>query len=221
MNNVLPTTKGLDYLRLALAQRVDNETQQLRLRNSTSLRLVEVPLADHDISLLCDDSQSRLRPIIPQSLRFAVFQQFHSLSHPGIKTGVKLIGDRFVWTGMRKDIANFIKTCQQCAKSKVLRHNTTPLSPVLPPPTERFTHVYVNLTGPLNESSGYRNLMVIIDRFSRFFIHAIPLVGISSEECVSAFIHNFLVVQRKIFVTEELNSPPPYGMKCVGFWVAK
>ena len=96
LNNVLPITKGLDYLRLALAQRVDNETQQLRLQNSTSLRLVEVSLADHGISLLCDDSQKRLRPIIPQSLRFAFFQQFHSLSHPGIKTVVKLIGDRFV-----------------------------------------------------------------------------------------------------------------------------
>ena len=185
MNNVLPTTKGLGYLRPALAQRVDNETQQLRPQNSTSLRLVEVRLADHGISLLCDDSQSRLRPIIPQSLRFAVFQQFHSLSHLGIKTGVKLIGDRFVWTGMRKDIANFTKTCQQCAESKVLRHNPTPLSPVLPP-TERFTHVYVDLTGPLNQSCGYCYLMVIIDRFSRF-IHAIPLDGISSEECVSAF----------------------------------
>ena len=189
----MPTTKGLDYLRLALAQRDDNETQQLRLQNSTSLCLVEVPLADHGISLLCDDSQSRLRPIIPQSLRFAVFQQFHSLSHPGIKTGVKLIGERFVWTGMRKDIANFTKTCLQCAKSKVLRHNTTPLSPVLPPPTERFTHVYVDLTDPLNESCGYRYLMVIIDRFSRF-IHAIPLVGMSSEECVSAFIHYWVAL---------------------------
>ena len=104
LNNVLPTTKGLDYLRLALAQIVDNETQLLRLQNSTSLRLVEVPLADHGISLLCDDLQSRLRLIIPQSLRFAVFQQFHFLSHPGIKTGVKLIGDRFVWTGMRKTL---------------------------------------------------------------------------------------------------------------------
>ena len=94
---------------------------------------------------------------------------------------------------MRKDIANFTKTCQQCAKSKVLRHNTTPLSPVLPPPTERFTHIYVDLTGPPNESCGYRYLTVIIDRFSRF-IHAIPLVGISSEECVIAFIHNWVAL---------------------------
>ena len=92
---------------------------------------------------------------------------------------------------MRKDIANFTKTCQQRAKSKVLRHNTTPLSPVLPPPTERFTHVYVDLTDPLNESCDYRYLLVITDRFSRF-IHTIPLVGISSQECVSAFIHNWV-----------------------------
>ena len=103
--------------------------------------------SNHGISLLCDDLQSRLPPIIPQSLRFATFQQFHSLSHPGNKTGVKLIGDRFVWTSMRKDIVNFTKTCQQCAKAKVLRHNTTPISSDLPPPTERFTYVYVDLTG--------------------------------------------------------------------------
>ena len=68
---------------------------------------------------------------------------------------------------MRKDIANFAKTCQQCANAKVLQHNTTSLSPVLLPP-KRFTHVYVDLKGPLNESCGYRYLMVIVDRFFRF-----------------------------------------------------
>ena len=94
---------------------------------------------------------------------------------------------------MREDIANFTKTCQQCAKAKVLQHNITPLSPVLTPPTELFTHVYENLTGPLNESCGYHYLMVVIDRFSRF-IHAIPLVGIFSKECVSAFIHNWVAL---------------------------
>ena len=43
----------------------------------------------------------------------------------------------------------------------------------------------------LNESCGFRYLIVIIDRFSQF-IHAIPLVGISTEECVSAFIRNWV-----------------------------
>ena len=72
-----------------------------------------------------------------------------------------------------------------------------------PPPTERFSHVgpICGLTGPVNDSCGYCFLIVIIDYFSRF-IHAIPLVDISSEECVSAFIHNwvaFLGCPEKIF----------------------
>ena len=38
-----------------------------------------------------------------------------------------------------------------------------------------------------------RTRTVIVDRFSRF-IHAIPLVGISATECVSAFIHQWVAL---------------------------
>ena len=67
LNNVLLTTKGLDYyLKLALAQRT-----------------FDFPM--------------------PTVWRFSAVL---FLSYNSIKTGVKLFGNRSVWTAMRKDIAN-------------------------------------------------------------------------------------------------------------------
>ena len=62
---------------------------------------------------------------------------------------------------------------------------------LLPPPQGRFTHVYVDITGPLGMSHGYNYLLVIVDRFSRF-MNAIPRVGISAQECTDAFTRHWV-----------------------------
>ena len=193
INAILPNTPSIDYLTLAREQERDPEVSELRHNNTTSLSLVEVPLADHDVSVLCDDSQGRLRPIAPSSMRLKIFQHIHNWSHPGVTTGNKLVGSRFVWPGMRKDVAQWTRECQACAKTKINRHNVAPLDFVSPPPKGRFTHIYVDLTGPLGTSKGYNYIMVVIDRFSRYF-QAIPLVGITAEECVDAFTRHWVAI---------------------------
>ena len=78
----LASEPALDYFRIALTQRSDPELDQLRLGNldsNMSFQLVQVALADHDISLLCDKSYSRLRPIIPKALRPDIFRIIHGL----------------------------------------------------------------------------------------------------------------------------------------------
>ena len=73
----------------------------------------------------------------------------------------------------------------------------------------------MEVTGLLKRSCGYRYLMVVLDRFSRF-VHAIPLIGISSGKCFSAFIYNCVALfgcPQKFFVTRKLKLAPLYGMK--------
>ena len=164
-----PENSGIDYVEMATKQRDDSDIQRLKNNDKTNLHLVEVLLGNTDLTILCDDSQGRLRPVVPKSMHFRVFQHFHSISHPGIKAGVKLIGRIFVWYDMRRDITRWTRECQQCARSKIHRHTVAPLQSVTPPPKGRFTHIYVDLTGPLPVSEGYSYIMVIVDRFSRFF----------------------------------------------------
>ncbi|KAK3797416.1 hypothetical protein RRG08_035863 [Elysia crispata] len=44
----------------------------------------------------------RPRPIVPPDFRRTVFDVVHNLSHSGVKATVKIISDKFVWHGMRK-----------------------------------------------------------------------------------------------------------------------
>ena len=92
---------------------------------------------------------------------------------------------------MKRDLARWTKECRSCARSKVQRHNHAQVCSVVPPPKGRLTNVYIDINGPLGNSSGYQYLLVIIDRYTRF-ISAVPLAGITSEECIDAFLHHWV-----------------------------
>ena len=69
---IIPDEPSLDYLLIALMQKLDPEIELLRggqSEKAASLQPIEVRLADHDVSLLCDQAYSRVHPIIPQGLR--------------------------------------------------------------------------------------------------------------------------------------------------------
>ena len=68
-----------------------------------------------------------------------------------------------------------------CAKNP---HSTVPSIPV---PSRRFSHVHVDLVGPLPSSQGYSYLLTMIDRTTRW-PEVIPMSSISDESCVHAFI---------------------------------
>ncbi len=94
---------GLDYRFLAAKQKQCEVTQ--KLLSSSSLQLQEFPIQGG--SLLCDVSLGSARPVVPQSLRQAVFDTVHGLAHPGIRASKRLISRRFVWNRMGADIGTF------------------------------------------------------------------------------------------------------------------
>ncbi|BHF68000.1 hypothetical protein SprV_0301103000 [Sparganum proliferum] len=59
-----------------------------------SLQLADVPLTTGTGTILCDVSTPFYRPYVPASMRRAVFQTLHGLSHPGIRASQKLLAER-------------------------------------------------------------------------------------------------------------------------------
>ncbi|BHF82773.1 hypothetical protein SprV_0802591200 [Sparganum proliferum] len=55
------------------------------------LQLKDVPLTTGSGTILCDVSSPFHRPFVPGSMRRAVFQTLHGLSHPGIRVSQKLL----------------------------------------------------------------------------------------------------------------------------------
>ena len=58
-------------------------------------------------------------------------------------------------------------------------------------PDQRFSHVHVDLVGPLPESKGFKYLLSVICRTSRY-IQAIPVTDPTSEACANAFLHHWV-----------------------------
>ena len=174
---------GLNYSDIARAQQGDKELQRLR-QNQTKLTWVECDV--EGLPLVCETSTGRSRPYLPPSVRKQAFNQAHNLSHPSGRSMVKILTERFLWEGMRKDIRQWAQECLSCQKAKVGRHTETGIGDFNTSP-RRLAHLHVDVVGPLPPSEGFRYLFTIIDRNTRW-PEAIPLRQQTAETCGKALI---------------------------------
>ena len=106
-----------------------------------------------ETSIWVDAKDKQPRILVPTSLQHSVFDSVHQLAHPTFKAGYKLIKQKYWWSGMSKDISKRSLSCKPCQLAKIHRHVKAPLHH-LPPPTNRFSHIHVDLVGPLPQCEG-------------------------------------------------------------------
>ena len=142
--------------------------------------------------LLCENSQTNPRPVIPDSLRKAIFSSLHALAHPGFKATFRLLNTRYFWPGMKADVQQWCAQCERCQSCKISRHVKKPIKE-LPQPSQRFTTVHLDIVGPLElpEIDAFerrpRYLLTMIDSYSRWF-EAAPLSDISAINVAKTFL---------------------------------
>ena len=153
---------------------------------------------------------------MPLAQRRAVFLQVHQLSHAGRRATRRLLAAHFVWPGLAADVVNWCKECDACNRAKVTKQPTTSVEKMAIPGA-RFSHVHVDIVGPLPPSrDGYTHLLTIIDRSTRW-PEAVLLRETTAEVVMDAFVATrdgwpALACRPSSLPTEGCSSPLPRGL---------
>jgi len=169
-----------EFRDMTLRQILCPEVQSLC--SSPELRIVTQKVGDLD--LFSNAATGTFRPLVPRDLRRQVFDHLHGAAHPGMGASRRLIASRYVWKGLSAKVTVCARACLHCQRAKVHRHVQVPPQHI-PVPTRRFSHIHVDLVGPLLASRGFTHLFTIIDRTSRW-PEAIPLNSTTTVDCANA-----------------------------------
>ena len=87
-------------------------------------------------------------------------------------------------------MAKWTRTCIPCQQAKVSRHTRAPLSQ-FQSPAKRFEHIHVDVVGPLPTSRGFKHILTIVDRYTRW-PEAIPVSDTTALTLARALIYNWI-----------------------------
>jgi len=193
LSRIEGVNRAINIEALAEAQETDEELQEVMHDKQLGIRLKRIPIPSTNKQILCDTTTEKPRPYVTQPFRRQVFISLYGLAHPGIKATVKLITDRYIWKNIKSDCTRWARSCIQCQRAKISRHNKPPSK--FEAPTKRFEHIHTDIVGPLPTSNGYRYCLTVIDRFSRWS-EAIPVRNISAETIAQKLFREWMTRYR-------------------------
>lgn len=136
-----------------------------------------------------DESEDALL-VIPKHEIQRILTEHHdapTAGHNGVQRTTARIASRYTWTGMRKQIADYVSRCKECQKYKA--QNLKPAGLIQSTAThQRFETIAIDLFGPLPTSEeGYRHILVVEDIASRW-IELFKLKEATAEKCADILL---------------------------------
>lgn len=133
--------------------------------------------------------------VIPKHEVHRILTEYHdtpTAGHYGIQRTTARITSRYDWTGMRKQIADYVSKCKECQKYKA--QNLKPAGLIQSTATnQRFETIVIDLFGPLPESEeGYKHILIIEDIASRW-IELFTLVEATAEKCADLLLNEIFL----------------------------
>ena len=120
-----------------------------------------------------------------------ILREFHdsaSGGHSGFFRTYKRIATILFWEGMKKDIQEYVRTCEVCQRNKYETLSPAGLLQPLPIPASTWTDLSMDFLGGLPKAKGLDTILVVVDRltkYAHFFALSHPY---SAKEVAGLFI---------------------------------
>ena len=159
-------------LRLPELQESDDEVQRIRATRELQEGYKEVDRVLHHQGL----------PLIPEIIWTELISRHHDdplAGHFGIDKTRELVGRKYYWPSLKKDVEAYVKGCDVCLSSKTVRHKPYGNLQALPVPTYQWKNLSMDFVTGLPVSTNwkgetYDSILVIVDRLTKM-VHYEPV----------------------------------------------
>lgn len=146
--------------------------------------------------LYFQDWNGNLRLCVPESKQISIIEEVHNTitetAHGGYAKTYNRIASTYYWPQMSRDIKRYTESCDICQKSKPRRHAPIGLLQPIPIPSQPFEVVTMDFIPELPLSNGFDNVLVIVDKLTKYAIFIPTTVEISKEETAKLFFKHVI-----------------------------
>ena len=135
------------------------------------------------------DERFIMQVALPSKLRKSLLEQFHDNNgHFGMKKTFGAIQTKYFWPHMYQDIADYVRSCENCQRVKRDPNaSNVPLNPL--PVVGAIERLHMDIIGPLTKSpEGHFYILVCVCSFTRW-VEAFPLQTQSASE-IARILHD-------------------------------
>ena len=93
---------------------------------------------------------------------------------------------------MSRDIKRYVGTCDICQKTKLRRHAPVRMLQPIPIPFQPFEVVTINFIPELHECEGYDNVLVIVDKLTKYTIFIPTTTRITKKGTAELFFQHVI-----------------------------
>ena len=201
---VLPIAEASDILEeVKRAYNIDDVTQRLKEAKTSQQRKIPQDLVKANIRIELKDCEviddllyvnRRLYvPNVP-TLHTAIIRQIHESppgGHAGRASTYERVSRHYYWPRMTNTVAQYVKSCHTCKRSKTYRDGKQGLLKPLPIPERYWEDISVDFITPLpicqRFGRAYQHIMTVVDRLSKKK-KFVALDSLEVEAIVQAFI---------------------------------
>ena len=174
-----PYRVSISAMRLRLLELQDND------EDAITLRAGGLPEGWEDVEGVL---QYQGLLYVPEIIRSEVISRHHDdplAGHFGIDKTRELVGRKYYWPSLRKDVKSYVQGCDVCLASKTVRHKPYGDLQSLPVPTHRWKDPSMDfVTGlPLSadwKGDNYDSIFVIVNRLTKMVYYKLVKVIIDA-----------------------------------------